>query len=308
MQKSLKIVIVTYNALQWLDKCLSNFKHLPENWEVIVVDNNSTDLTIETIKNEYSFVKIYETNCNIGFGKANNIAMKIALDENIDNVLLLNQDAYINVEDIKKLQEIQNKYPDFYIVSPIHYNGTGSALDKNFAGYLKTTEGLINDAVVGKYNQEIYKCNYVNAACWLLSNKCLKDIGGFNPSFFLYGEDDNYLQRVQYHQKYIGIVPTTKVFHDRKYRPERKYFYDEILSFWRTSVLLTLSNPNNNKKRVVKDAQKQIVENIQKSLYTMNVEHFFAYFNLLLKFHKEKKSILSNRKLTEKLNPNFLQS
>ncbi len=57
---------------------------------------------------------------------------------------------------------------------------------------------------------------FVNAAIWLLSKNCIETVGGFNPCYFHYGEDDNYLERVKYHNLKIGILTTAFAVHDRE--------------------------------------------------------------------------------------------
>src|SRR5690606_3631154 len=62
--------------------------------------------------------------------------------------------------------------------------------------------------------KNLYNFKMVNAAAWLLPKHTLDIVGGFHPMFFLYGEDDNYCQRVLYHQLKIGICPMAIVRHD----------------------------------------------------------------------------------------------
>ena len=78
---------------------------------------------------------IQQTN-NLGFGKANNIGIKKALDLGVDYVFLLNQDAYLVGDTIKDLIMIHQSNLDYGILSPIHLNGKGNKLDRNFSYYL----------------------------------------------------------------------------------------------------------------------------------------------------------------------------
>ena len=65
---------------------------------------------------------------------------------------------------------------------------------------------------------DVYNTHYVNAAAWLLPRKTLEMIGGFDPIFFHYGEDDNYMNRVLYHGFKIGICPKVRIVHDTERR------------------------------------------------------------------------------------------
>lgn len=216
MQFKILIIIVTYNAVKWMDKCFSGFKDMPSAWEVVAIDNNSTDGTIEKIKEKFRFVRILDMKMNLGFGRANNEGLKIALNEKFDYVFLLNQDAWISVEDIQKLAELQSKNPEYYIVSPMHFNGSGTNFDFNFYNYVnKNRSTLFFDLSRNSYN-DLYEVKGINAAAWLLSRNCLGKIGGFSPSFFHYGEDDNYIDRVLFHKGKIAVSPLSVVYHDRE--------------------------------------------------------------------------------------------
>lgn len=117
------IIIVTYNAEKWLDTCLSSFINMPEEWQLTVIDNGSEDNTIQIIEKKYSFVRLIENKKNMGFGQANNIGLQIALQEQAEYILLLNQDAYIDQKNILELIHAHKENPDYYILCPLQYNG-----------------------------------------------------------------------------------------------------------------------------------------------------------------------------------------
>ena len=208
---NVKIIIVTYNGMQWLARCLSSCI----GYDVIVVDNASTDETITFIKENFPDIKLIRQNSNLGFGLANNIGLSIALIEGADYVFLLNQDAYLQPHTIDTLIKVHKTNKDYGVISPIHLNGDGSKLDKNFSSYLKVSDSLIFDSLKQKYSHDIYEVPFINAAAWLLPRKTIEAIGGFDPLFFHYTEDDNYCQRVLFHDMKIGVVPNTYIFHDR---------------------------------------------------------------------------------------------
>ena len=205
------IIIVTYNGMHWLPKC---FISCGGN-HIIVVDNNSTDRTVSFIKSNYPGIILLEQTQNLGFGAANNIGIAYALNEGADYVFLLNQDAYLQSDTIDTLVKVHKANKDFGVISPIHLNGDGSKLDKNFSGYIKESDNLIYDTLQQKYNNSIYEVPFVNAAAWLIPRKTFVTIGGFDPVFYHYTEDDNYCQRLKYHHFNLGVVPKTFIYHDR---------------------------------------------------------------------------------------------
>ena len=113
------IIIVTYNAMNWLSKCLNSCKDYP----VVVIDNASTDETVTYIKKQFPKVHLIPQSKNLGFGQANNLGIRYALNNGADYVFLLNQDAYLQGECINQLIKIHQNNPEFGILSPIHLNG-----------------------------------------------------------------------------------------------------------------------------------------------------------------------------------------
>lgn len=231
MMKSI-IVIVTYNGIPWLQKCLDSCK----GYQIVIVDNQSTDGTVTFIKENFPEVNLIPQKENLGFGQANNLGIKYALGKGAEYVFLLNQDAYLQEGCLHTLVSIQKKNPNYGILSPIHLNGEGSNLDDKFLLYLnryKICDTLLLDSFKNNLSS-IYSIEFINAAGWLITRECLEKVGGFDPLFFHYGEDRNFCQRVIFHGFNIGIVPNDWIYHDRENRidyPIKKYseaYYKEF--------------------------------------------------------------------------------
>src|SRR5690606_25364916 len=179
------VIIVTYNATRndWIFKCLQSIEISNLKIEIIVVDNNSSDSTINIIKKDFPEVTLIESKENLGFGKANNLGIIEALKRGCDFVFLLNQDAWVENDTIEKLVENAKKNPEFGIISPMHLNGKGDALDYNFSNQISPIycKKLYSDFVLNQVENKIYESDFVCAAAWLLSKECLRKVGGFSP-------------------------------------------------------------------------------------------------------------------------------
>lgn len=219
--KSVYSIIVTYNGVKWIDACLKSLLNSRYPTQIIVVDNGSTDTTIPYIKSNFKQVHLIETGKNLGFGQANNWGIGEALKNNADYIFLLNQDAWVEANTLESLIRVQESNPEYGIVSPIHLNGAGNAVDAYFLEYLAKSEikDYLSKSILNNTNHaSVIETSFVNAAGWLLSRECIKKIGGFDPIFFHYGEDRNYTQRVTYHGFKIAIDAGSRLFHDRETR------------------------------------------------------------------------------------------
>jgi GT2 family glycosyltransferase len=203
-QNNPAIIIVTYNSEAIIGNCLKNINL--EKHDIFVVDNKSSDKTIEIVANNFPSIKIIRNNNNIGFGRANNIALSQVKN---DFALVLNVDAQITEEDIEKTIEIMLKNPDIAIAGGIVNN---CVIENNkiisFYPCLKNLEQLKKDQP-----QEIYFNKFVTGAGMFLNMKIMRKIGFFDEGFFLYCEDNEICKRVVKKGFRTAIINDTKLLH-----------------------------------------------------------------------------------------------
>lgn len=275
MTTNLYIIIVTYNGMTWLSKCLKSC----ESYKVIVVDNHSNDGTAAFIQQNFPKVVLLQQDTNLGFGAANNIGISYALNKGADYLFLLNQDAYLEQGTIEKLIQVHKINTDFGILSPIHFNGIGKQLDYNFSKYIKENTNLQQDLSKHLYNQEVYELSFVNAAAWLLPRSTLEIIGGFDPIFHHYGEDVNYCHRVLYHHFKIGVVPEVYIYHDRAYRKRKKFKSQaDELTYYERGLKQSWANINVEIESNVRIKKQIIVKTILKLILKLKFTE--AKFNM----------------------------
>lgn len=308
MDKKVSIVIVTFNGLNnnWIQNCLSSLHKYNFLKDAILIDNNSTDGSSDYIRKVFPESFLISLNENLGFGKANNIGIKKAYEEGADYVFLLNQDACIEPNTIELLVEAQQREPDYGIVSPIHLNGKGDHLDYKFSNYIVDSKchGLISDILLNLLKKEIYQVKFVNAAGWLISRHCLEKVGGFNPSFFHYGEDDNYIHRVHYHGLKVGILSSAFIFHDREERKNNGYF-DTILEVYKRAIVLKVSNPFFSDSFNLE--YKNLYKNVIKSLLFLNFVNLKKVLNKIIVLNRLNKNLIMKNKIMSKCeNSTFL--
>ena len=207
-------IVVTYNARQWIEKCLDSLLGSSFSPHIICVDNASTDQTVEIIHDSYPSVELISSDINLGFGGGNNLGLQRAVTDKADHVILLNQDAWIEKDTIRKLVDIQSSQPEFGIISPLHLNYEGTGLEYYFSTIIgpEACPELLNDLIFDSL-KHVYPIEFVHAACWLISGKCLHAVGGFDPIFRHYGEDNDYINRASAKGFASAIVPSVRVYH-----------------------------------------------------------------------------------------------
>jgi GT2 family glycosyltransferase len=222
-------IIVTYDAMRngWIDRCLKSLKDSTCPSIAIVVDNGSKDGTCQHIHTKHPDVVWLPQDKNLGFGQANNVGICYAMQHDADYILLLNQDASLKPDAIEQMIACSDGHS---VVSPLHLNGNGTKIDNNFRlRLLDTGAPILDDLLAQNTSANVYYGGHYPAACWLIPASVINTIGGFNPLFFHYGEDNNFLHRMDYHHIKMSFVPKAVMYHDRLQQGNMKMFKKGIL-------------------------------------------------------------------------------
>lgn len=266
--------------MQWVERCFDSLRKSTVKPDVFVVDNGSMDGTQAYMQMHYPEVMFQQSETNMGFGKANNLGLQYALDNDYDYVYLLNQDAWVMEDTFEKLIETSKRNPEFGILSPFQMNADMKHIDVNFIKGVcswKSNADLFNDL----YNNSlkgVYPVKFVMAAHWLITKECIQKVGGFSPSFPHYGEDGNYLNRASFYGFNVGIVPSLRVVHDRGWRedlPEKRIYmgYVTAIQFFSSPSqslnMAFVKSINNIIRLIFKYKSVKPISNICKVLISM---------------------------------------
>ncbi|MEY8758567.1 glycosyltransferase family 2 protein [Chryseobacterium tongliaoense] len=298
------IIIVTYNAMKWAERCFTSLRQSSVPVHTIVIDNGSTDGTQEYIKTHFPEVDFIQSKENLGFGKANNIGIEKAYKEGADFFYLMNQDAWLYADSLEKLLQVYHDYPnkkEIGIISPMHIDGTEKLLDifldKYIAINFKTR--LISDLYFQNL-KPFYEINFINAAHWLLPKDTIEEIGGFNPYFFHYGEDVEYVNRILFHKKKTLLVPGSKVVHDGK-QSLTKVDYNTYPDL---RVETNIMNPGLQNSLYLE--KKSLKQSMLKNLMTGKLENYKKLSEKHKKIISEEKKLTELRNIVEKKSHSFL--
>lgn len=277
MGVNLSVIIPSYNTNELTERCLSTLiKSLPKSKnfisEVIIVDNGSTDGSLENIKyqianrkNKYKNLKItfniIQNKKNLGYPKANNQGIKIAGGKYI---LFLNSDTILDNINFEKLLNYFESHPEVGVVTIKVILSNGSIDPASHRGfpniwnsfcYFAGLEDVFKhvpffNKIFGGYHlthlniEKIHEIDSPAGAFYLTRSNILKKIGGFDESFFMYGEDLDLSFRVKEFGYKIVYYPHYRVTHlkhasglekfDLNTRKETKYhFFDAMKIFYR---------------------------------------------------------------------------
>ena len=221
MKPEILTIVVTYNAMKWLDRCLGSLIQSEVPTDIMIIDNGSVDGTCEYISRNHPNVRLVRSDENLGFGQANNEGLRYALEHQYRYVYLMNQDAWISKDTLGALVSAMESDSTIGILSPMQMTASGDRPDPRFAKWCPE-KALMEYASSEDNGGEVHEIPFVMAAHWMISRECLQKTGGFSPSFPHYGEDDNFIHRALYHGFRCGICSGAGAVHDRDQRPMTK--------------------------------------------------------------------------------------
>ncbi len=224
----LSVIIVNYNVKYFLEQCLHSVYAAAEgiDTEVWVVDNNSTDGSVQMLRERFPMVHLIANSDNPGFAKANNQALRECTG---DYVLLLNPDTVVQRDTFTRCIAFFESHAECGGLSVKMVNGEGEFLKESKRGFPspKTSfykiTGLIklfpHNKTVGAYymghlsDDETCEVDVLPGAFIMISRPALDKTGLLDESYFMYGEDIDWSWRIRLSGYKNYYLPETRILH-----------------------------------------------------------------------------------------------
>jgi N-acetylglucosaminyl-diphospho-decaprenol L-rhamnosyltransferase len=266
MQKNnsgLTIIILNYNTADWVTKCLQSIqkfhieRNLPFETIITVVDNNSSDNSVDVITEHFPWVKMIKAGQNLGFAGGNNLALR-----HVDTkyAMLLNSDTEFTSEThLEKIIEYLDQHQEIGVVTPrlelpngkldlashrgeptpwvsfTHFTGLSKLFPKIklFAEYNQTYQNF----------RQIHQIDACSGAAMIVRTSAMQEIGYLDELFFMYAEDLDWCKRFREAGYFVIYFPFVKIIH-HKYKSgqghqdknvakkTRAHFYDTMLQYY----------------------------------------------------------------------------
>lgn len=227
----LSIIIVNWNTEDLLRSCLESIYNETKNitYEIFVIDNASSDSSLEFITNQFPQVKLIRNNINSGYAKACNQGIKISKGKYI---LLLNPDTVILNNALEKLISFADKTPSAGIFGPKLINKDGS-LQLSCRIFPK----VFFKSYMLKIENAIANVDWLVGACLLIRREVINDVGYIDEDFFMYGEDMDFCYRAKKRGWNCLFYPLSEVLHVGNVSGDKKWGITRIPKAWYGSTL-----------------------------------------------------------------------
>jgi N-acetylglucosaminyl-diphospho-decaprenol L-rhamnosyltransferase len=256
------IILVNYNGSEFLADCLQSILHFVDfnACEVIIVDNASTDDSVNIIKNKFSSFKLICSSVNLGFSKANNLAVKHSIGKHL---LFLNTDTILLENSPQILSDYLTQHQDVGVISArIIFEDSSYQLssgrlpnivielfDKIRYGLDKKWHNLFAGIYTKKYST-VKEVGWVTGACLMICRDVFEQLGGFDESFFMYFEDKDICKRINDIGFKVIYYPLTSIIHllggssqsikkniNTYYRDSQLHYYQKHLGHTQIKIL-----------------------------------------------------------------------
>jgi GT2 family glycosyltransferase len=213
-------VVVTHNALPWLEPCLESVREV----ETIVVDNASTDGTVDLVRERFPDVRLVEQG-NLGLAAGWNAGMAVAGGRYF---LILNADAWLTEGSLERLVAFADEHPEAAVVGPRLLNLDGT-LQRSVRGFptlwrlateylflrkLAPRSGALNAFYAGGFDHdEAREVEVVMGACMLVRREAVEAVGGLDESFFLFSEETDWCYRFVRAGRKVLFFPGAECVH-----------------------------------------------------------------------------------------------
>lgn len=324
------IIILCNNSKRWLNKCMDSVMNTDyDNFEVVLIDNASTDGAIDGLDDKYNNLKIIHNADNVGWCKGNNQGIQYALSRNASYVYLSNSDIiFFSSNWLTELLDFVHYNKEYKIVGPLQYEYEDKTKLNEWSKYILangnrdvhymwskyiTSESKSYNYDLSKENTKILNVSFVQGAAMLIDVEVFQQIGCFDELYFMFFDELDFCRRNLRIGNKVALVPTSKVQHygsgdnsaSKEKRYKRNYYFSRNKYYF---LLSDYSMSSKIKKDIVKNwIFHDLKQSIHKDTDISNIGqllHIYYdvicnYRKLILKRDLEKK--IEEEKVKEKL-------
>lgn len=181
------------------------------NFEIILVDNESTDDSIETfehIKSKYPNLKLIKNEENLGFAEGNNVGIR---NSDGDYILLLNNDTIVKKDFLSRLVDATKKFPNAGAIGPKIYVYDKSSQIWHIGGEITKWINFISTPL--KYSNEYRSVDWLSGCALMMKRETVKEVGLLDSSFFIYLEDVEWSIRAKKAGYDLIYTPNAELWH-----------------------------------------------------------------------------------------------
>lgn len=213
------IIVLNWNGYKDTVTCIESLKKISyKNYRILLIDNGSTDKSVEILKKKYPKIPIIVSNINVGYSAGNNLGIQSALKHGAKYILLLNNDTVVSKDFLSTLVSAAENNHETGMVSPLIYFLDNPQTIYSSGGYLTFTSVYPFTDTEFKMldkgqSQKPKAVDLLIGCCLLIKTEVIKSIGLLDEDYFLYVEDMDYSFRAKRAGFKLFMIPQAKIWH-----------------------------------------------------------------------------------------------
>ena len=213
------VVVLNWNRKDDTIECIDSLIGMSyPNFRTVVVDNGSSDGSVEALKARFPTLEILANSENLGYAAGNNVGIRFALQQGAGYVLILNNDTVVDQHLLTRLVEVGEANPQVGILAPkVYLYGDKHRIASAGSRKRWFPPGRISIIGLGKEDSIVYdrerEIEYATGCAVLVKRKVFEEVGLFDPTYFAYWEDYDFCRRVGERGYKIFYVPNAKMWH-----------------------------------------------------------------------------------------------
>lgn len=211
-------IVLNWNGKEDTVECIESLKKItyPNN-EVIVVDNASTDGSVQYIREKYPEITLIENENNLGYSEGNNVGIRYAMKNSSEYILILNNDTIVDSNFLEALVDVAEYNEKSGILGPKTYYANPSNMIYYAGGKINWYTGQPKHIGQKKIDQnqfnQIINVDFIAGSCMLIKKEVIEKIGFLPNDYFLLWEDIDYSVNAKRNGYELIYVPNSKIWH-----------------------------------------------------------------------------------------------
>lgn len=233
------IIIPFFNGQEFLNDCLHSLSQNKEDFTIYLIDNSTiAQVKLSNILKNYKNVVYYRAKPYIGYGKACNIGANLAINDDCDIIIILNQDSVVDSNFIEEIVRPFAYNEKIVLTAPQIYTYDFETIESFFIKWFLTQcPEYFMDALNG-YIGRSYKMDRISGTSFAIKANFVKKYALFDELYFMYMEDDDLCRRVKYMNFNIVLNPHAKVGHLHSHTMKEEHLELKITGWKRKSFLV----------------------------------------------------------------------
>lgn len=218
MDKRTAIILLNWNSYEHTANCIASLQNVtPANFDVIVVDNGSSDGSGTMLKQNFAHIKYIQAPTNLGFAGGNNKGFEYAIAHGYEYALMLNNDTFVEPNFLELLTNYMDAHANAGAIQPkIFFNNNRQKIwngGSYFLSWLGWTYSKNYMRTAGPAQNNFAEVDWITGCALLVRTSIVQQIGALNNHFFIYYEDVDFSFRIRQAGYKLIFHPQSVIYH-----------------------------------------------------------------------------------------------